>query len=145
LRGNPPNEDLRIDTVTGPDPTTDANSGEVALSDAECRRLLETETIGRVGLTTGGLPCILPVCYVFHDDRIRFRTARGTKLRAAESGDVLAFEVDHFDGETAHGWSVLVLGRATVYGHGDGAAGGKDHLVSLRCEIVSGRAVQLAT
>ena len=45
-------------------------------------------------------PIILPVRYVYADDAITFRTGAGTKLRAAESGDVLAFEVDAYDAET---------------------------------------------
>ena len=34
---------------------------------------------------------------LFDDGEIVFRTGAGTKLRAAESGDVLAFEVDAYD------------------------------------------------
>src|SRR5882724_11761702 len=88
--------------------------GPSALADAECRRLLATQTLGRVGITSGGLPCILPVCYVYDRGAIVFRTGAGTKLRAASSGDVLAFEVDSFDPVNGVGWSVLVLGRASV-------------------------------
>ena len=72
-----------------------------------------TRTPGRVGVTSGGLPVIFPVRYLFAENAITFRTGGGTKLRAAESGDVLAFQVDAYDTETNEGWSVLVLGRAT--------------------------------
>ena len=116
--------------------------GDIELPHAECARLLESESIGRVGLTSGGLPCILPVSYLFHGNTILFRTGTGTKLRAAESGDVLAFEVDHFDIETGQGWSVLALGRASVLERAAGD-GQRDHVVALRCEILTGRAVQL--
>jgi nitroimidazol reductase NimA-like FMN-containing flavoprotein (pyridoxamine 5'-phosphate oxidase superfamily) len=126
-------------------PTDDVGTAGqgVALSEVECRRLLGTESIGRVGLTSGGLPCILPVSYLVKDDAILFRTGGGTKLRAAESGDVLAFEVDHFDPETGSGWSVLALGRATVHERVHGDPRGRDHLVALHCEILTGRSVQL--
>jgi nitroimidazol reductase NimA-like FMN-containing flavoprotein (pyridoxamine 5'-phosphate oxidase superfamily) len=41
-----------------------------------------------------------------------FRTARGSKLSAAEGQDVVAFEADAYDERTQSGWSVLVNGRA---------------------------------
>ena len=67
-------------------------------SAARCSR---TRTFGRVGVTSGGLPVILPVRYLYADGAITFRTGGGTKLRAAESGDVLAFQVDAYDAETS--------------------------------------------
>jgi nitroimidazol reductase NimA-like FMN-containing flavoprotein (pyridoxamine 5'-phosphate oxidase superfamily) len=121
-----------------------------SLTEAECRSLLATRTFGRVGVTSGGLPVILPVRYLYADDAITFRTGGGTKLRAAESGDVLAFEVDAYDTQTSEGWSVLVLGRATVltteHEHDDlptlDAARAEDwrnHYVRLHCELLTGR------
>ena len=120
-----------------------------ALTEAECRTLLGTRTLGRVGVTSGGLPMILPVQYVYADNVVTFRTGGGTKLRAAQSGDVLAFEVDAYDGETGEGWSVLVLGRASVVSMGPDADGlpsldvalGDDrtHYVRLHCELMTGR------
>ena len=84
------------------------------LPDSVCRRLLARNTLGRVGITSGGLPLILPVHYVYDDGVIVFRTGAGTKLRAAANGDVLAFEVDAYEETSGRGWSVMVLGRATV-------------------------------
>lgn len=124
------------------DTTWDDIHPDRALRESECRHLLSSETIGRVGISSGGLPCILPVAYLYHDGAILFRTRTGTKLRAAENGEVLAFEVDHFDPATGTGWSVLALGRATVLESTPDAHPG-DHVVALRCEIVTGRAVQL--
>jgi nitroimidazol reductase NimA-like FMN-containing flavoprotein (pyridoxamine 5'-phosphate oxidase superfamily) len=126
-----------------------------ALSDAECRRLLGTQTMGRVGITSGGLPCILPVCYLYDDGAIVFRTGSGTKLRSAVSGDVLAFEVDAYDRVSGRGWSVLALGRAAVitteHEHEglptfDGAPGHgpRNHYVRLQCELLSGRVLETA-
>ena len=88
--------------------------GEAVLTEPECRRLLATRTLGRVGLTTGALPMIMPVEYVYEDGVVTFRTEHDTKLHAAVHGAVLAFEVDAFDAGTGLGWSVHVLGRATV-------------------------------
>jgi len=135
---------------------TDARSflepsdGFDALTEAECRSLLATRTFGRVGVTSGGLPVILPVHYHFAGDEITFRTGSGTKLRAAESGDVLAFQVDAYEPGTCAGWSVLVLGRASVvtteHEHGglptfDPPLPGdrRSHYVSLHCELLTGR------
>ena len=93
----------------------DIRAGDLGgLSEQECRRLLSTRTLGRVGLTSGALPVIMPVEYVYEAGVITFRTAHDAKLRAAEQGDVLAFEVDAYDAASGHGWSVHVLGRATV-------------------------------
>jgi nitroimidazol reductase NimA-like FMN-containing flavoprotein (pyridoxamine 5'-phosphate oxidase superfamily) len=121
-----------------------------SLTEAECRHLLGTRTFGRVGVTSGGLPAILPVRYFFDDDAITFRTGEGTKLRAAQNGDVLAFQVDAYDPDTYEGWSVLVLGRASVltteHEHdglpsldGTDDEGPSNHYVRLGCELVTGR------
>jgi nitroimidazol reductase NimA-like FMN-containing flavoprotein (pyridoxamine 5'-phosphate oxidase superfamily) len=128
----------------------DADDAFGPLGEAECRELLATQSFGRVGMTSGALPIILPVCYVYADDTITFRTGAGPKLRAAAGGDVLAFEVDAFDSDANQGWSVLVLGRATIltteYEH-DGlptfdlaaADDQRNHYVRLHCEMVTGR------
>ena len=121
-----------------------------ALTDAECRRLLTTRTLGRVGLTSGALPMIMPVEYVYEDGVITFRTEQDAKLRAAVHGAVLAFEVDAYDAATGRGWSVHVLGRATVLAAPHEIAPlptldtatpvtGPRHYVRLHCELVSGR------
>ena len=120
---------------------------DVVLSEAECRRLLATRTLGRVGLTSGALPMIMPVEYVYEDGVITFRTEHDAKLRAAIHGAVLAFEVDAYEPGSALGWSVHVLGRATVADgddgddsvRTDGTARQRHYSVRLHCEIVSGR------
>ena len=133
---------MQSESRTHPDPN-------VQLSESECRHLLATRTLGRVGLTSGALPVIMPVEYVYEAGAITFRTEHDAKLRAAEHGDVLAFEVDAFDAASGHGWSVHVLGRATVItsehevaplptidiSSGDES---RHHYVRLHCEIVSG-------
>ncbi len=124
--------------------------GFVPLTDAECRALLGTRTFGRIGMTSGGLPVILPVRYIYADDTITFRTGNDVKLRAAGNGDVLAFEVDAYDAGADDGWTVLVLGRATVltteHEHDglptlDPPSTGRprSHYVRLNCELLSGR------
>jgi nitroimidazol reductase NimA-like FMN-containing flavoprotein (pyridoxamine 5'-phosphate oxidase superfamily) len=122
--------------------------GSHELSSSDCRRLLATRTLGRVGLTSGALPVILPVEYCYEEDVITFSTAHDEKLRAAADGHVLAFEVDAYDAESASRWSVHVLGRATVVADGgaepltlleaERAERWPGHLVRLQCEIVEG-------
>ena len=120
------------------------------LSEQECRRLLATQTLGRVGLTSGALPVIMPVEYVYEDGAITFRTEHDAKLRSAAHGDVLAFEVDAYDPVSGHGWSVHVLGHATVLADDYDVAPlptldderpdePRRHYVRLHCEIMTGR------
>ena len=79
---------------------------------AECLRLLAGARIGRVGLSVGALPTVLPVNFAVVDDAIVLRTAPGSKLDAALANAVVAFEVDSFDPLYHTGWSVLVQGVA---------------------------------
>jgi transcriptional regulator with XRE-family HTH domain len=90
---------------------------ELAELDAqECRVLLSTHGVGRVGLYGRSGPVILPVNYTVVDDAFVVRTAPDTVLATAAAGDgvEVAFEVDHLDEATSQGWSVLVVGRARI-------------------------------
>lgn len=75
----------------------------------ECRRLLESESVGRLGVVRGGFPLIIPVNYALHRDRVVVHTDAGTKFSAARQRRV-SFEVDRIDGVKRTGWSVLVQG-----------------------------------
>lgn len=77
-----------------------------------CLRLLATAQVGRVGFRADGEIMVLPVNFVMDGSDPVFRTARGSKLSAAEGLAVVAFEVDSYDARTKSGWSVLVNGRA---------------------------------
>jgi hypothetical protein len=113
--------------------------------------LLCGEEVGRVGITLGALPVILPVNFVVIDGAIVFRTAPGSKLSAAASGAVVAFEVDSHDRDRRSGWSVLVVGRSEVVHDLDVtfralaaklepfADGRRPSLVRIHPELVSGR------
>jgi nitroimidazol reductase NimA-like FMN-containing flavoprotein (pyridoxamine 5'-phosphate oxidase superfamily) len=132
--------------------STDRNGLEVLQRD-ECLRLLERSTLGRVGVTVGALPVILPVNYRLVGDRIVFRTATGTKLDAATHNAVVAFEVDEFDPFFHTGWSVLVTGLAREVT--DAAAlvelrrahvprwapSGDERIVEVSTEMLSGRRI----
>lgn len=77
----------------------------------ECRRLLGTHGVGRVGISTPDGPLILPVNYTLLEDAIAFRTAPNAPPAAA-AGNRIAFEVDRMDDALSQGWSVLLVGVA---------------------------------
>lgn len=128
----------------------DRNGLEV-LDRQECLRLLTGAVIGRLGLSSGALPVVLPVNFLFDGDRVLIRTSRGTKLDRALAGTVVAFEVDDVDPMRHRGWSVLVTGVATVVDDPTDLAriqrlplahwahGAPDHVVAVSLEVVTGR------
>lgn len=129
-------------------------NGLVMLDRAECLRLLGVANLGRVGLTSGALPAILPVNFYFDGDDILIRTSPGTKLEAATHDSVVAFEVDEIDPAAHTGWSVMVQGmarhvtdpvelaRIRTLPLPRWAPGGDDDIVAIRPEIVSGRRIE---
>jgi len=130
----------------------DRNGLEVLDRD-ECLRLLSTATLGRVGVTTGALPTVLPVNFLLDGERILIRTGEGTKLRAATDNAVVAFESDDFDPLYHSGWSVVVTGVAReVTDPGEleslksaplarWAPRGNGRIVAISTEVVSGRRI----
>jgi nitroimidazol reductase NimA-like FMN-containing flavoprotein (pyridoxamine 5'-phosphate oxidase superfamily) len=128
----------------------DRNGLEV-LDRAECLRLLGSCTFGRIALTFGALPTVLPVNFRLVGDKIVFRTGVGSKLDAATCGNVVAFEVDHVDPMEHGGWSVVATGTATEVtdpaeldalrqaGIPRWAPGGEDRIVQLPTVLLSGR------
>lgn len=79
-----------------------------------CLRLLASVPVGRVGFFADGEVVVLPVNHILDGQDPVFRTARGSKLSAAEGQSLVAFEADEYDEQTRTGWSVLVTGRAEV-------------------------------
>ena len=90
--------------------TTDEDRLVEVLAVAECRQLLGTAGIGRLGFTDGALPAILPVPFAVRDGQVVIPARRGSAVVSAVRGAVVAFEVDSFDAETRTGWSVTVIG-----------------------------------
>jgi nitroimidazol reductase NimA-like FMN-containing flavoprotein (pyridoxamine 5'-phosphate oxidase superfamily) len=123
-----------LDSLTRPDRLE-------ILPAAECRGLLAANTLGRIGITSGGLPVILPVRYRYEDGVITFQTGPGMKLRSAESGEVLAFEIDGYDRDVNEGWSVVVQGRASVTPAEHEILGAPGFQVRLGSDLISGRRV----
>jgi uncharacterized protein len=125
----------------------DRNGLEV-LDRADCVRLLRTAFLGRIGISAGALPMILPVNFRVEGDRILFRTGVGTKLDAATRNAVVAFEADDIDPMYHSGWSVVVTGVArevadpddrAVYTTPRWAPGQSERLVQVSIDEISGR------
>ncbi|EHR60026.1 pyridoxamine 5'-phosphate oxidase family protein [Saccharomonospora cyanea] len=83
------------------------------LSEVECLDLLRTEPVGRLVFTEKALPAIRPVNYVLDGRDVIIRTSADS-WASRVAGNVVAFEVDHIDNTSHTGWSVVLLGTATV-------------------------------
>jgi hypothetical protein len=131
----------------------DRNGLEV-LDDDQCLALLAGATLGRVAITSGALPVILPVNFLLVDRTIVFRSGRGTKLDAATRGAVVAFEVDDFDPFAHTGWSVNAIGIARDFGAVQHqlsfdptviprwAPRTDERVVAMRADLLSGRRIR---
>ena len=122
-----------------------------------CLRLLASVPVGRIGFFADGEMVILPVNYAVDGQDLVFRTARGSKLSAAEGRDLVTFEADEYDEQTRSGWSVVVTGRAEVVYedaeiqrlsrlglHSWGSAVERPFWIRIRANAVSGRATPKA-
>jgi uncharacterized protein len=123
------------------------------IDEAECRLLLHSRTLGRVGLHIADQTAILPVYYALMNHDIVFRTDPGMKLIAAALETRVVFEVDN----ASPGWSVLVRGHAeqlrnfddvahaqTLLGH-DWPAGTREQYVRIVTEQITGRRLPALT
>lgn len=103
------------------------------LSRTECLRLLGQTDSGRVAVSVGALPTVLPVRFSVVGDDVVFPAVRGGEIDSAARDAVVAFEADQTG--PGGGWSVVVTGAATeiadpdelgrlraVYGLGDSGA-----------------------
>ena len=79
-----------------------------------CLRLLASVPVGRIGFFADGELVILPVNHLINGQDVVFRAGAGSKLSAAENGDVVVFEADSYDDLDRSGWSVVVNGSAEV-------------------------------
>ncbi|MFB9682382.1 pyridoxamine 5'-phosphate oxidase family protein [Streptosporangium vulgare] len=127
------------------------SAGLQILSRQECLALLASASIGRIVFTDRALPAVQPVNFVLDGQDIVIRTGIGSKLAAATSGAIVAFEADDFDPTTHTGWSVTAIGPAraahepheiqhlsTLPLH-TWAPGSRDHYILVRAEHITGR------
>lgn len=89
------------------------------LSRTECVDALSHTRLGRLAVTSGAMPMILPVNYAMEGANVVFRTRQGGLLDRTCRNTIVAFEIDEYDEETMTGWSVVVVGVANVLYAGD--------------------------
>ncbi|MEY2418426.1 MAG: uncharacterized protein QOG90_1106 [Actinomycetota bacterium] len=120
------------------------------LSRDECLRLLGKATVGRIALSRGALPAVVPVNFCVNDEQIFVRASPKNRLAATVDGQVVAFEVDDFDPMCDSGWTVTVTGLASALTNDAGreevklapltrwAPLGHGHVVAITAELASG-------
>jgi nitroimidazol reductase NimA-like FMN-containing flavoprotein (pyridoxamine 5'-phosphate oxidase superfamily) len=124
--------------------------GHEVLDRTECLRLLDRTGLGRIAVTSGALPVVLPVDYAMDGDSIIVETGRGTTLDFATTGSVVAFEVDNFHEQGQSGWTVMVTGIAQEVDDGhelerlrhllsDEHGEGHERIIRISSELISGR------
>lgn len=88
-----------------------AHASVEELDTAQCWRLLESVTLGRLAVEGhDGHPDVFPVNYLVHDGNLFIRSAPGSKLRSIAKHPAVAFEID---GETTRShWSVVIRAHA---------------------------------
>lgn len=124
-----------------------------SLSHEQCIGRLQAGTIGRVAVSSRALPAIVPVNYVLAGRSVLFRTEPGGMLARGCDGTVVAFEIDDLAVDGRSGWSVLVVGiaslldgsaavRAVETGLVSAAGEGRDQFVAITIGTISGRVVE---
>jgi nitroimidazol reductase NimA-like FMN-containing flavoprotein (pyridoxamine 5'-phosphate oxidase superfamily) len=117
----------------------------------QCLELLHTVRVGRLVFTEDALPAVQPVNFRLHRGQVVIRVAGGAKLRAATGNTVVAFQADELDLDLRTGWSVTVVGHASLITDvgelvevagtflAPWVDGRRDHFVRIRTEKVTGR------
>ena len=81
-----------------------------SLTREETRALLSEARTGRLGCIDDGGPYVVPVNYVFHDDRIYVHSLPGRKINALRANPRACLQVD--DVQDAYNWrSAIAFGR----------------------------------
>jgi hypothetical protein len=81
------------------------------LTTAECWRLVEASTLGRLAVDgLDGRPDLFPLNFVVRDGNLFVRSGPGKKLRSITQRPAVAFEVD--GGDEHHHWSVVIRADA---------------------------------
>lgn len=129
------------------------------LSRAESLGLLAGTPLGRVVFTQHALPAIRPVNHLLDEDRIIIRTDLGTALSsAAGRGEamVVSYEADDIDPASHLGWSVIIIGKASVLTDRreitryepilrPWVTGPKDEFIAIQAGIVTGFRIAAST
>lgn len=124
------------------------------LTPDQCRELLASDVVGRLGFTTPHGPRIMPLNYVLREDSVEFLTTSFSEISVYAVDQEVVFEIDHLDGNSHSGWSVLAHGvlhrhenpaEQVLRAHGEGplpwAEGNRPLLLVLRWRELTGRRV----
>jgi len=131
--------------------TSDSQSAATLTRD-ECVANLRRHSLGRIAVSHRGLPQILPINYTLDGAAVMFRTDEGGLLDRCCHDTVVAFEVADYDDHAGAGWSVHIVGTASVLDAGDSlraiemqleSAGASDGKVFVKVVpgVISGRRI----
>jgi hypothetical protein len=88
------------------------------LEDAEAWALLERVDLGRLGVTVGSLPLIVPLHFACDGTDLVFGVEPYSPLVTALDNTVVAFEAGGHDAEADRWWTVAVRGVASLLAPG---------------------------
>jgi hypothetical protein len=77
--------------------------------DVQCRDLLGRTRIGRIGLSIGAVPAVIPIRYELSDTGILVGCGVDQVAKAMENS-VIALQSDGFDEDSQKRWTVLAIG-----------------------------------
>ncbi|MDQ0644676.1 pyridoxamine 5'-phosphate oxidase family protein [Microbacterium murale] len=122
------------------------------LQEQQCRELLTTTTVGRIGFVADERVQIFPVNYAVSGNDLFIRTSSdGLLRRAGDASSLVAFEIDFHDDLAGTGWSVLMHGRISTMSDEEASSitgrepwAGSERVLPLRFRIesMSGRRVR---
>ena len=130
--------------------------GSEILERPECLRLLavaaKEDHVGRLAVTNGQSPLVVPLNFRFHDGGILVRIGPG-RLSELVPDALVAFEVDRIETDRGTAWSVLVRGLASTVKSDDAPDAGAmpqpwvpepgRKLLFIRPDVVTGRRFHL--
>lgn len=82
------------------------------LSAAEAQKLLETEDVAHIAVSSEGEPYVTPISYVLAEGELLFRTGPGRRLDAIGETPRVCVEVTRYDRDSGDWQSVIAWGEA---------------------------------
>jgi nitroimidazol reductase NimA-like FMN-containing flavoprotein (pyridoxamine 5'-phosphate oxidase superfamily) len=125
-------------------------AGLEVLSREVCLELLDATALGRVAITSGALPVILPVAFIRSGASVLFSAPLGSALDRGTTRAVVAFEADQVRSDLEAGWSVVATGMTRPATEAERTVAGQDprlarwggegaRVVAMPLDQVSGR------
>jgi nitroimidazol reductase NimA-like FMN-containing flavoprotein (pyridoxamine 5'-phosphate oxidase superfamily) len=106
------------------------------MSRVECVELLERASVGRLTVSHGALPMVLPTSFRLSDSDIIFDAAPAREIGLSFAETVVGFQADDFDDERPEGRSVMVVGMChRLEGDDEPSSGGPDRELTAGYEL----------